>query len=343
MTKRLLTFTLSALALASIALADKARAESAEEFFKGKQMALIVGYNPGGSYDVYSRLAAIILSRYIPGNPTIVVRHMPGVGSVKAANFLYGQAPKDGLTIGMIGQQLALTQALRDAAVSYDMRAFGWLGRFTPIIEVSLTWNTSPTKTIEDAMQRETVMAATSAGATTEIMPTMMNKLAGTKFKMIKGYPGTTGTVLAMERGETEGAHATMENLLFGKPAWLREKTVNVLVQYAQLRHPAVPAVPAMVEFGQTAEDKQVLNLFGSTAEVGRALMTPPGVPPERLAVLRKAVEAMLADPAFKAEMEKRNMEFGPMSGGDLQKLIGQTLDVPPDVITRAIALSRSQ
>ena len=304
-------------------------------------MSLIVGYNPGGSYDVYSRLAAQLLPKYLPGNPTIAVKHMPGVGSVKAANYLFQQAPKDGLTIGMVGQQLALTQALRDPAVAYDMRKFGWLGRFTPIIEVSLTWHTSPTKTINDAMKRETVMAATSAGATTEIMPSMMNKLAGTRFKMVKGYPGTTGTVLAMERGETEGAHATLENLLFGKPQWLREKTVNVLVQYAQRRHPLFADVPAMVEFGKTDEDKQVLNLFGSTAEVGRALMTPPDVPAERLAVLRRAVAAMLADPAFKAEMDKRNLEFGPMSGDELQKLIGQTLDVSPDVIDASIALAR--
>ena len=342
MSKQSLTCRLAATAFVFASIAGGAHAESAEEFFKGKQVSLIVGYNPGGSYDVYSRFAAQMLPRYIPGNPVITVKHMPGVGSVKAANYLYGQAPRDGLTIGMIGQQLALTQALRDAAVSYDMRRFGWLGRFTPIIEVSLTWHTSPTKTITDAMNRETVMAATSAGATTEMMPGLMNKLAGTKFKMIKGYPGTTGTVLAMERGETEGAHATMENLLFGKPAWLREKTVNVLVQYAQARHPAVPSVPAMVEFGKTAEDKQVLNLFGSTAEIGRALMTPPDLPAERLAVLRRAVEAMLADPAFKAEMDKRNLEFGPMSGAELQRLIGQTLDVSPDVINRAIALSRS-
>ena len=342
MSRQSLTCRLAATAFVFASIAGDAHAESAEEFFKGKQVSLIVGYNPGGSYDVYSRFAAQMLPRYIPGNPVITVKHMPGVGSVKAANYLYGQAPRDGLTIGMIGQQLALTQALRDAAVSYDMRRFGWLGRFTPIIEVSLTWHTSPTKTITDAMNRETVMAATSAGATTEMMPGLMNKLAGTKFKMIKGYPGTTGTVLAMERGETEGAHATMENLLFGKPAWLREKTVNVLVQYAQARHPAVPSVPAMVEFGKTAEDKQVLNLFGSTAEIGRALMTPPDLPAERLAVLRRAVEAMLADPAFKAEMDKRNLEFGPMSGAELQRLIGQTLDVSPDVINRAIALSRS-
>jgi tripartite-type tricarboxylate transporter receptor subunit TctC len=144
-----------------------------------------------------------------------------------------------------------------------------------------------------------------------------------------------------MERGETEGAHATLENLLFGKSAWLRDKTINILVQYAQRRHPEFPAVPAMVEFGKTEQDKQVLNLFGSTAEVGRALMTPPDVPADRLAVLRRALAAMFADPAFKAEMDKRNLEFGPMAGDDLQKLIAQTLDVPPDVVTRSIALSR--
>lgn len=330
-------------ALAAVSFTQYARGESAEDFFKGKTMTLIVGYNPGGSYDVYSRLAAQFLPKYLPGNPIIAVKHMPGVGSVKAANYLFGQAPKDGLTIGMIGQQLALTQALRDPAVSYDMRKFGWLGRFTPIVEVSLTWHTSPTKTITDAMKRETVLAATSAGATAEQMPSLMNAIAGTKFKMVKGYPGTTGTLLAMERGETEGGHATLANLLFGKANWLRDKTVNVLVQYAQARDPHFPNVPAMVEFGKTPSDKQVLNLFGSTAEVGRALMTPPGVPPERLAVLRRAVAAMLADPDFKAEMVKRNLEFGPMSGGDLQKVIDATLNVPPEVITRSIELARPQ
>ena len=327
--------------LAAVAIVPQARGESAEDFFKGKQMTLIVGYNPGGSYDVYSRLAAQMLPKYLPGNPTIAVKHMPGVGSVKAANYLFTQAPKDGLTIGMIGQQLALTQALRDSAVAYDMRKFGWLGRFTPIIEVSLTWHTSPTKTINDAMKRETVMAATSAGATAEQMPSLMNAIAGTKFKMIKGYAGTTGTLLAMERGETEGGHATLANLLFGKAAWLQEKKINVLVQYAQGRHPRFSTVPAMVEFGKSDQDKQVLSLFGSTAEIGRSLMTPPDLPAERLAVLRRAMAAMLADPAFKAEMEKRKMEFGPMSGDDLQKAIGKTLDVPPAVIERSIALSR--
>jgi tripartite-type tricarboxylate transporter receptor subunit TctC len=266
---------------------------------------------------------------------------MPGVGSAKAANYLFGQAPRDGLTIGMIGQQLAVTQALRDPAVEYDMRQFHWLGRFTSGAEVTVVWHTSPVKTIEDASKREATLAATSAGSTSDSMPLLMNRLAGTKFRMVKGYPGVTGTILAMERGETEGAHATTEQLLFGKTDWLREKKISVLVQYAQERHPAFADVPAMVEFGKTAEDKQVLALFGSTAEIGRSMMMPPGIPADRLAVLRKAFSTMLADPAFKAEIEKRNLEFGPMSGEALQKMITQTLDVPPAVVTRAMALSR--
>jgi tripartite-type tricarboxylate transporter receptor subunit TctC len=331
----------SALLAALAAAPLSATSQPAEEFFKGKQISLIVGYNPGGTYDLYSRLAATILPRYIPGNPTIIPKNMPGVASVKAANFLHNQAPKDGLTIGMIGQQLALVQALRDPAVEYDMRAFNWLGRFTPIVEVTVIWHTTPVRTIEDATKRETTLGATSAGSTSDSMPMLMNKLAGTKFKIIKGYPGTTGSILAMERGETEGGHATLENLLFGKADWLRDKKISVIVQYAQGRHPAFPNVPAMVEFGQTPEDKQVLALFGSTADIGRALMTPPGIPADRLAVLRKAFSAMLADPAFKAELEKRHMEFGPMQGEELQALIKTTLDVPPAVVARAIALSR--
>ena len=336
-----ITRSLAIVALATCALTLPARGESAEDFFRGKQISLIIGYNPGGSYDLYSRLAANVLSRYIPGNPAIVARNMPGVGSVKAANFLANQAPRDGLTIGMIGQALAVTQALHDASVEYDMRAFNWLGRFTAAVEVTEVWHTSPVKTIADAMTRETVLAATSAGSTTDSMPRLMNRIAGTKFKIVKGYAGTTGGVLAMERGEVEGSHDTVDSLLFLRKDWLPDKKISVLVQYALERHRLLPEVPTMVEFGRTAEDRQLMALFGSTAEVGRALMAPPGVPADRVAVLRKAFAAMVADPAFRQEVEKRNMEFGPMSGEVLQKLIVDTLDLPPSVVSRAIALSR--
>jgi tripartite-type tricarboxylate transporter receptor subunit TctC len=330
---------LCAVLVAAALRAPVTLAQPAESFYANKQISLIVGYNPGGTYDVYSRFAATWLPRYIPGNPKIIVRNMPGAGGAKAANFLYHQASKDGLTIGMISQASALQQVIQDPAVDYDVRKFTWLGRITPIVEVTAVWHTVPVKTIQDAMKRETVLAATAAGATSQIMPTVMNQIVGTKFKTTKGYPGTSGGMLAMERGEVEGSHATVENLVLGKPDWLRDKKISVLVQYAQDRSPAFPDVPTMTEFGTTDQDRQVLSLFGSTAEIGRSLVAPPGVPADKLEVLRKAFSSMINDPAFKEELDKRNMEFGALSGEELQKRVTQTVEVPEEVAKRAIAL----
>lgn len=339
--KRPLMLCIALLILAACAFAGPVRSEPDQEFFKGKQITLIIGYNPGGSYDIYSRLAAALLPRYIPGHPRIVPQNMPGVGSAKAGDYLFNQASRDGLTLGVIGQQLVLSQALSNASVRFDIRKFQWLGRFTSGGEVMAIWHTSPTKTLADAMNRETTLAATSAGSNSDSFPLLMNRLAGTNFRIIKGYGGTNGTILAMERGETEAAHATVEQLLVGRRDWLRDKKAAVLVQYAMERHPAFPDAPAMSEFGRTPLDKQVLALFAGTADIGRAIMLPPEVPPERVAVLRKAFDAMLGDPAFQQELEQRNLEFEPMSGAELQKRVLALLSVPPDVVTHAIASSR--
>jgi tripartite-type tricarboxylate transporter receptor subunit TctC len=321
--------------------AAPAQAETAEEFFRGKQINLVIGYNPGGSYDVYARLAANLLPKYIPGHPRIVPQNMPGVGSAKAGDYLFNQASRDGLTLGVIGQQLVVSQALGDATVKFDIARFNWLGRFTPGGELSMIWHTSPTKTLADAMKRETTLAATSAGSSSDSFPLLMNRLAGTQFKIIRGYSGITGTILAMERGETEGAHATVEQLLYAKKDWLRDRKAAVLVQYTLARHPAFPDAPAIGEFGRTPLDKQVLALFAGTADIGRAMMAPPGVPADRLAVLRSAFDAMVGDAAFRQEIEQRNLEFGPMPGTELQKRVAAMLGVPPEVVRHAIASSR--
>jgi tripartite-type tricarboxylate transporter receptor subunit TctC len=305
-----------------------------------KPISLIIGYNPGGSYDTYSRLAAAWLPLYLPGHPTIVPKNMPGVGSVKAANYLFTQAPDDGTVIGMIGQALALDQALGSSAVQFDMRKFKWIGRFAPSVENTIVWHNSPTKTVQDAMHRETLLAATSAGSTTDIMPRLMNRIVGTRFKVIKGYPGSAGAALAMERGEVDGTHSSVADLLFVNPKWLRDREVSVLVQYAQHRHPEFPDVPAMVEFAKTESDRELLSLFASTAELGRALVAPPGIPADRLAALRSAFASMIADPAFKQEVAKRKMELGPIPGAELQALIQETLEISPAVAARAVAIS---
>jgi tripartite-type tricarboxylate transporter receptor subunit TctC len=325
----------------AVSVIAPAYGQSAGEFFKDKQINLIIGYNPGGSYDIYARLAANLLPKYIPGQPKIVPQNMPGVGSAKAGDYLFNQASRDGLTLGVIGQQLVVSQALGDATVKFDISKFNWIGRFTPGGEVTVIWHTSPTKTLADAMQRETTLAATSAGSSSDSFPLLMNRLGGTRFKIIRGYSGITGTILAMERGETEGAHATVEQLLYAKKDWQRDKKASVLIQYTVARHPAFPDAPAIGEFGRTQLDKQVIALFAGTADIGRAMMAPPDVPAERIAVLRKAFDTMVKDPAFQQEIEQRSLEFGPASGAELQQHVAGMLNVSPEVVRHAIASSR--
>ncbi|MGE3244818.1 MAG: Bug family tripartite tricarboxylate transporter substrate binding protein [Beijerinckiaceae bacterium] len=326
------------LAFAAVAFASAARAESVADFYKKTPIEIIIGYNPGGTYDIYARMAARYMPKYIPGNPSMVPKNMPGVGSVKATNFLFSQAARDGSVIGVIGQYVALQQVLKHRAVHYDARKFDWIGRMTNAVEVSIAWHTSPVKTIQDAMQKELVVGATSAGSSADTAHKLMNAIAGTKFKIVLGYKGTTGAMMAMERGEVQGSLAVVQSLLVTKKPWLDEKKINVLVQYSTKRHPAFPNAPAMTELGKSDEDKQILNLYGSTAEIGRALMTPPGLPPERLALLQKAFEAMLKDKGFIAQMKTRNMELDPMSGPELKKLVNESFSISPKAAARAAA-----
>jgi tripartite-type tricarboxylate transporter receptor subunit TctC len=315
-----------------------ALAQSASDFYSKAEMTIVVGYNPGGTYDLYSRMAARHLGNHLPGKPNIIVKNVPGVGSLKAANYLYEQAPKDGATLGMVSQSVALQQVLKHRAVRYDARKFRFIGRMTQATEVTIVWHTVPVKTIADARKREVVMGATSPGSSADTNPRLMNEFAGTMFKNVLGYKGTTGAMRAMERGEVEGSLAVIQSLIVSKKDWIKENKIRVLVQYALERHPAFPDAPAMTEFGDSDEEKQILRLFGSTASVGRALMVPPDVPADRLAMLRTAFDAMLKDPAFLADMKAKNMELDPASGQKVQALIDDTYKISPKAAARAAA-----
>jgi tripartite-type tricarboxylate transporter receptor subunit TctC len=254
---------------------------------------------------------------------------------------MYAQAPKDGTAIGMAGQAIAFEQIVKNPAARYDAGKLNWIGRMVPVIQFIVAWHTSPTKTIEDAMKRETVLAATSPTGVTGTAPRLLNRLAGTKFKIIHGYPGVTGTMMAMERGETEAGTATAQTLLFGRPELLATPLVSVLVQYSKERNHLFPNVPAMGEFGRTEEEKEMLQLYGSTAELGRSIMAPPGVPEARLKVLRAAFNAMMKDPKFVAEAKKSKIEIDPLDAAGVTKVVHGTVDVSPEIasaVAKAIA-----
>jgi tripartite-type tricarboxylate transporter receptor subunit TctC len=323
--------------LAAFAASISASAQNVESFYKGKQIGFYIGFNSGETYDLYARLEANYLGRYIPGEPIIVPYNMPGIGGLKVANFLANQAPRDGAAIGMSTQSLVLEQALSNPAVHYDARTLGWIGRMAPIQQFIVVSSKTGVKNFEDVRQRETLLAATSPSGMTYVIPQVLNRLAGSRFKIIPGYSGTSGALLAFERGEVEAVMMTFTNMFVDKKDWLKSGKVIPLVSNLDVRTKSLPNVPSMVEVGITPENRQILNLYSSPATFGRAIAAPPGVPAERLQALRHAFDMMVKDPGFQEDPKKRKLlEFEALPGSQLQSSVAKTLALPPAVLKRA-------
>jgi len=305
-----------------------------EAFYKGKTVIISIGFAPGGSYDYFGRLVARHIGRHLPGNPTVIAEQMPGAGSFTAANFLYARAPKDGTALGIVSQTMAIEEALGTPGVQYKAARFNWIGRATSVNEVSLTFRTSKTQTIRDAIAHETTMAGTGAGSPSETYLKLLNKVAGTKFKLVGPYPASNDAMLAMERGEVDGAFTSYATLKFSHQDWLRDKTINILVQYGE-RSADLPDIPYAVDLATTDEDRQLMAFYVSSEQIGRAFLAPPETPADRIAALRKAYDETMRDPQLLADIDQSHSEFSPLSGDRLQRLVAATAEVPPPIIAR--------
>lgn len=323
------------LALPVLAVAPAA-AQTVERFYQGNTVNFIIGFDVGGGYDVYARLAARHLSRHMPGRPNVVPQNMPGAGGLAAMNYLYKVAAKDGSVIGAVHSNIALGQLLDGRNIEYDARKFNWLGRLTSTIDVHYAWHTSPIKTLADVKTRETIAAATGPASNSTIYPRVLNEIIGTRFRLISGFKGTNEANLAMERGEVEVVLKPWEGVKSGNAEWLRDKKIRLLVQYGVNRHPDLPQLPTIVESMANDEQRQIMRLFVSTSEIGRSLVIPPDVPNDRVAALRAAFNAMVKDSTFRAEADKAQMELDPLPGEDMQSLIAQTFDMSPALVERA-------
>ncbi|MDB5650067.1 MAG: tripartite tricarboxylate transporter family receptor [Hyphomicrobiales bacterium] len=314
-----------------------AQAPSVEAFYKGKTIELYVGTDPGGGYDLYARLIARYLGRHMPGTPSIVVKNMPGAGHLRMANWVYGAAPRDGTVIAAAPQSVAIEQVLGTEGVQYDARQFTWIGRVAPVVEVTYTWHTSPTKTLDDARRRETIMGGSGVASPTVFYLNALNQLAGTKFNVIPAFPSNAETNLAMQRGEVEGGSKAWASMKVDNAEWLRDGKVNILVQYATSRDKDLPNVPLMMELGRNEDERRALNLFAMGNAMGRSIMATPGIPADRIAALRKAFADTMSDPELIAFTREKKIDFGPtLTGEELQKLIEETLALPPHVIALA-------
>jgi tripartite-type tricarboxylate transporter receptor subunit TctC len=315
-----------------LAVAPQSNADPIEDFYRGKSLRMLIGYGPGGGYDLYGRLVAEFLPRHIPGNPTIVPQNMPGGGSFVAAKYMNEAAPKDGTVFGSLAQTLAL-DSLTNTTAKLDITKFHYLGRVVTNVDTGAALAKSGIKSIEDARKKEFNVGASGGGSTTVLFPSALNAYGGTKFKLVRGYKGTNDILLAMERGEIDivGAYG-LPGMLVSHPGWVNKGEAVILYQASLKRHRLLPNVPTLPELATSDEGRVVLRAAASTGEFGRSIITTPGVPAERLAALRKAFSDMLKDKDFLATAEKRKMMVDPGSGEELDALVQETLKLPQDV-----------
>jgi tripartite-type tricarboxylate transporter receptor subunit TctC len=310
-----------------------------EQSFSARTVTLVIGYGPGSGNDVYGRLVARHLGKHIPGQPNVVAQNQPGAGSFKAANWLYAAAPRDGSVIGYIAQTAATEELLGSPAIQFKTAQFNWIGRIGSYNNITIFWHTSKIKSIADALKTESTMGATGVGSPVYVYPNMMNKILGTKFKIVSGYQGTAQTSLAMERGEVEGVTMGWFPVKTGKKEWVEQKKINYLVQFLTQRHPDLPDVPTIVELARSPEEKQLFSLFANDGEVGKAVFLPPGVPLATVAMFRRAWDAMVKDPEYIADADKLQLERDSASGEQLQKLIESVSATPAAIVARAKSL----
>lgn len=313
--------------------------ESAEVSFKGQTISVVIGYGVGGGYDIYGRIVARFLGKYLPGNPTVVAQNMTGAGSLRAAEYLYNKAPKDGTALGVIGQTIPVDQLLDAHPKNFKSEKFTWIGRMAAGTETIAVWHTSAVQSMEQAKSKVAAIAATGPSSGSAIYPTVLNNLIGTKFKVVSGYAGTKEMLLAMERGETDGCGAINASTLTSEFAnWLTDKKMKVLTQVSLHRHPAFPDSPTLVDLATNDQDKQIMKLFAASGDIGRALLAPPGLQPETAAALRKAFTRMMKDPELLAMAEKNKLDVSPLDGEELQSLVADIGGTEPNIIKRAAA-----
>jgi tripartite-type tricarboxylate transporter receptor subunit TctC len=329
--QRSYAFALLALLLA---LPQAAQAQSVADFYRGKNLNLIVGYSAGGGYDTYSRILARHLGKHIPGNPSIVVQNMPGAGSLKFANYLYNVAPKDGTTIGTFSRGMAMEPLIGGTNVQFDATRFTWLGSGTNETSVFVAWHTAPVKTWNDIVTKPFTVGGEGSGSDPDIYALLLKNAFGAKLKLISGYPGTAEIAIALERGEVDTrASWSWSSLKTLRPQWIAEKKVILPVQLNLTKGAELQDVPLVTEFARTEQQRQMLKLILSRQEMARPYAAPPGLPPERAAALRKAFDDAWTDPELIAEMKARGQEINPVSGAAIDRLLAELYATPKDVV----------
>lgn len=334
---RFVPIALSAiLANAGLAAVDVA-AQTPVEFYKGRQIDMVIGGGTGGGVDIFGRLVARHIVNYIPGQPTVVARNMPAAGGMAGISHVFNISVRDGSTIGTMARGPLLEPLIGSGKAQFDPQRFGWIGSLSKDVSICGAWHTSKFKNLGHAKQSEMIVAGTGGGSETDTFPILLNQLIGTKFNLVKGYRGTQDTLLAIERGEVDGRCGWgLSSLQATNPDWLRDKKINILLFMALEKPAGYPDVPLIFDLVKNQEDRQLLTLLLGSQEMARPFFTTPDVPSQRLEALRSAFQNMAIDRSFIAEANKLNVEVEVTSAAQIEKLLGAIYASPEKVVNRA-------
>jgi tripartite-type tricarboxylate transporter receptor subunit TctC len=319
-------------------LQGQAAAQSVADFYKGKIITITVGSGAGGGYDTHARLVARHLGKTIPGNPTLIVQNMPGGEGLTQANHLYNISLKDGSAMGVLQRLMLTAPYLNPQQVKYDGTKFNWIGSLSGERNVAFLWHTAPQKSVEDARQQETIVGQSGNSI---MMVNMYNRVLGTKFKIIRGYPSTNDVILAIQRGEVQGMGSySWSNIPAKNPDWIKDKLITVLYQSGAKRAPELPDVPLVSEIVQGDENRQILELWTSPDTVARPIAMPPGVPADRVAAVRAAFMAMVDSDDYVADAKKQGMDVDAQPGSEIDKLYEKLNKIPASTVEAARAVA---
>ena len=304
----------------------------AQDFYKDKQIRMIIGHPVGGDYDIGGRVLAKHLGKHIPGNPTIIVQNMPAAGSIVAANYLHNQAPKDGTVFGSFSRNFPSQALVGQARVEADPRNFNWVAATSLPSRVCVIWHTAKVKTLDDLFQHEMITAGASAGTSLSIIPAVLNHVVGTKFRIIEGYKGIPDSMVAIERGETEGVCASYGQFRNWE-SHIKDGRLRILLRAEEAPDPEIAHIPSIYDRAKTDEQKHFLRFVLSSTEFGRPYVLPPGVPSDRVELMRKAVAAAVKDPALIAEAAKMKLDMTYLAPAQLEALLAKLYQTPPETI----------
>jgi tripartite-type tricarboxylate transporter receptor subunit TctC len=330
--------TMLPLALA-VGIVAAAPSQAAEDFYKGKQITIVC--SGAGVYEAYARAVAKAMPKHIPGNPNIIVQLMQGASGLTAANHVYNQAPKDGTVIAATHGHIPTSPLITPQGARFDPNQFSWIGSATKDLYIAYVWKTSPAQSMEEAKTKEILVGGQAVGSMSIDMAILARELMGLKLKIVTGYSGSPETMLAMEKGEVNGHFGNFwSNLKQTHPDWIKNKDVKVIAQFGFKRHRELQDVPLFIDFAQNDADRQLLELMLARQETARPYYGPPGMPADRLAILRTAFEKTMKDPEFLSDLSRQQLDpDDPMGWQEMTELVAKLQKTPPSVGERLTAI----